>query len=114
MKYLKSISVEGVPGAVWSPPADIYKCGKQWLVKVELAGVSKTDIQLQVRGSRLIIRGVRRDRQVLQNQISQSMEIAYNRFERVFEFSRALEGAAIQTEYLDGMLLITIATGGQA
>ncbi len=90
----------------WQPPADIYRGDNEWLLKVELAGVSAEDLHLRPDGRRLVLQGLRRDQLSRGVHVSQSMEIAYNRFERVFDFSFDIESAEIETEYNDGMLYI--------
>ena len=46
----------------WRPPVDIYRTGEGWLVKCDLAGVRREDIQVTAAGRRLTISGVRRAR----------------------------------------------------
>ncbi|WP_428634728.1 Hsp20/alpha crystallin family protein [Sedimenticola sp.] len=96
----------------WRPSVDIYQGDDLWLIKVELAGVKVEDIRLQVKGRQLVLQGIRRDQKVSRNSIFHAMEIAYNRFERVFDFASSLEQASIHTEYLDGMLHIYLHMGG--
>lgn len=93
----------------WRPSVDIYRCGAGWLVKFELAGVRPEDIELQLRGRRLLVSGMRRDSCITQGK-AWSMEIAYNRFERAVELPCDLDGVTIDSEYQDGMLLVTVKT----
>jgi HSP20 family protein len=92
--------------SLWQPPADIYRIDRGWLVKLDLAGVRREDIHLNVRGKHLIVEGLRRDWVLETGQQYYSMEIAYNRFKRLIELPTNLERARIATEYRDGMLLI--------
>ena len=39
------------------------------------------------------------------------MEISYSRFERSLRLPCTGEGASVTTEYLDGLLIVTIDTG---
>jgi HSP20 family protein len=45
----------------WRPAADIYRTRTGWLIKYDVAGVKPDEIEVTVRGSQVIIRGVRRD-----------------------------------------------------
>jgi HSP20 family protein len=94
----------------WSPPADIYRIAHGWLVKVDLAGVRSDEIDLHVAGRCLTIRGARRDWSISECQHSYSMEISYSRFERSIDLPVELDGAAISTEFRDGMLLVRLVT----
>ncbi|WP_179957557.1 Hsp20/alpha crystallin family protein [Exilibacterium tricleocarpae] len=111
MKSLLRLDAESHRGVAWQPLADIYRGENEWLLKVELAGVRAEDLQLRPQGRRLLLRGLRRDQLAPCIHISQSMEIAYNRFERVFDFAFDVEAARIETEYRDGMLYIHLRVG---
>jgi HSP20 family protein len=94
----------------WRPSMDVYRTRDGWLVKFELAGVRPEDMDLEVLGSRMTLRGVRRDRTPKEECRCFQMEIAYNRFERTLQLPCQLDRADIATEYRDGMLLVRIET----
>jgi Molecular chaperone (small heat shock protein) len=98
------------PEGGWQPAADIYQCSYGWLIKYDLAGVQPGDIRLTAQGCCLTITGIRRDLSIGAGQ-AYSMEIAYNRFERSIELPCNLDQASIQTEYRDGMFLVSLRTG---
>jgi HSP20 family protein len=98
----------------WQPAADIYRTRSGWLLKFELAGVTRDDITLEVHRSHLKVSGVRRDLLVDEYCSFYSLEIAYNRFERTVELPCDLEKAAIEFEFRNGILLVRVTTeGGQ-
>ena len=94
--------------ACWQPSVDIYRAADVWLVKFDLAGVRKEDIQVVLDGKRLMVRGVRRDLTILDGQRAYSMEIEYNRFERVVELPINVETARFASDYRDGMFLVSV------
>ena len=62
--FLQSIfppGVQGMTGAAWQPAVDVYRTATGWLLKFDLAGVRPEDIDVNVSGSRLTVRGQRRD-----------------------------------------------------
>ena len=95
--------------ACWQPSVDIYRAADAWLVKFDLAGVRKEDIQVVLDGKRLTVRGVRRDLTILDGQRAYSMEIDYNQFERIVELPINVETARFASDYRDGMFLVSIA-----
>jgi HSP20 family protein len=95
---------------LWRPAADVYHDRDGWLVKFELAGMRPEDIDLEVLGRRMTLRGVRRDLTPKEQCRCFQMEIAYSRFERTLELPCQLDRADIATEYRDGMLLVRIQT----
>lgn len=98
--------------ASWKPSVDIYRAGSAWLVKFDLAGVRKEDIQVVLDGRRLVVRGVRRDLTILDGQRAYSMEIEYNQFERIVELPLNVETARFASDYRDGMFLVSITPNG--
>ena len=94
--------------ACWRPSVDIYRAGAAWLVKLDLAGVRPEDIEVELDGRRLTVRGVRRDWTILEGQQAYSMEISYNRFERQIELPLNVETSRFASEYRDGMFLVSI------
>lgn len=92
----------------WMPAADVYETASGWIVKLELAGVRPQDIDVTSSGNLLRIRGRRRDWIVHETRCCRSLEICYERFERLFELTGGLEEGTITTEYRDGMLLVKI------
>ena len=97
-----------VQQASWQPSVDIYRAGAAWLVKFDLAGVRKEDIEVTLDTSKLIVRGVRRDLTILEGQQAYSMEIEYNQFERTVELPINVETSRFASDYRDGMFLVSI------
>src|SRR5690349_5791968 len=48
-------------GRLWNPSADVYRSPEGWIVKLDLAGVSADDLEIELHDSLLTIRGCRRD-----------------------------------------------------
>jgi HSP20 family protein len=97
----------------WEPDADIYRARCGWLVKLDLAGVRRSDVSVEVAGRRLAVRGRRRDLVVSEDWSHYSMEIAYSDFERIIEMPCNLDRAAVNAEMRDGMLLIYVTPEGE-
>lgn len=105
---MASILWQITQGPFWQPPVDIYGLENGWLVKMDLAGISSQDLDISIKGKKLIVRGQRRDKQVPRKCKPYHMEIAYNRFEREIELPNVDQGNSIHLDYQLGMLLITI------
>jgi HSP20 family protein len=104
--------VEAVQEISWRPAADVYRTPTGWLIKFDLAGVRRQDIQLYVQGRSLEVRGRRRDSCLEEGCRHYLLEIAYSYFERRIELPVSLEHAQITTEFREGMLLVRIQTEG--
>jgi HSP20 family protein len=95
-------------GRLWNPAADVYRCAEGWVVKVDLAGVCSDELEVEIRGSLLSIRGCRRDTHYRDGFVYQQMEITYSRFEKSIQFPTPIEGASIGQDYTDGFLIINV------
>jgi HSP20 family protein len=104
--YLASSKDAKPSGKLWYPAADVYRTEGGWIVKVELAGVSAEDIEIDIEGSILYIAGTRRDRTCTVGMSYHQMEITYSRFEKTLRFPKSIDGARIEHNYQDGLLLI--------
>ncbi len=92
----------------WVPAADVYRLADGWLVKVDLAGVSPEEIEVTVGGPVLIIAGTRRDTLEIETVSHHQLEITYSRFEKTLRFPCPIEGARVETDYRDGLLLVRL------
>ena len=94
-------------GQLWYPAADVYQTADGWIVKVELAGVSVEDVEIDIQGNQLYIAGCRKDRSCAVG-MSYQMEITYSRFEKSLQFPAAIEGARIEHNFDNGLLIIRL------
>ncbi len=105
---MRATSQGGLQRTTWQPAADVYRTERGWLVKFDLAGVRRNDVQLAIHGSDLTLTGCRRDELIEEGILHYRMEIAYSCFARTIEMPCDLARAEILTEMRDGMLLIRI------
>ena len=95
-----------VTGQLWNPAADVYRTLDGWLVKVDLAGVSADDLEIEIAGPLLHLTGCRRDTFYGEGISCQQLEIIYSRFEKTLRFPCSIEGASLVRDYRDGLLII--------
>lgn len=91
---------------LWAPAADVHRSRDGWVVKVELAGVRADELEIEFGGSTLAVRGVRRDMVCTKDMVCQQIEITYSRFEKIVRFPCPIEGAALERDYRDGLLIL--------
>lgn len=95
-------------GRLWNPAADVYRSQDGWIVKVDLAGICADDLELELEGSSLRIRGCRRDTFYTESLTYQQMEITYSRFEKSIQFPCVIDAASLGHEYHDGFLIVRL------
>ena len=107
-KFLSSSSDVKSSGRLWLPSADIYVTPFGWIVKVELAGVAAEDLEMEIGGNTLHLAGTRKDRTCAVDVSYHQMEITYSRFEKTLTFPETIEGASIEHNFDNGLLMITL------
>jgi HSP20 family protein len=88
----------------WAPPVEIYDAGDALMVRVELPGVAKEDVHVEVHENTLSLRGERKpDPQIKEGQYYRQ-ERLYGPFQRTFTLPTLVETAKVQATYRDGLL----------
>lgn len=95
-------------GRLWCPAADVYRTQEGWIVKVDLAGVKPTDVEVIIDGDLLRISGSRRDGTCGEGVSHYQLEITYSRFEKMIRFPRSIEHTSIERDYRDGLLILRL------
>ncbi|MGB7201615.1 MAG: Hsp20/alpha crystallin family protein [Pyrinomonadaceae bacterium] len=95
-------------GQLWYPAADVYQTPDGWVVKVELAGVSAEDTEIDIQGNVLYIAGCRKDKSCAAGATYQQMEITYSNFEKTLRFPASIDNAKVEHEFENGLLIITL------
>ncbi len=99
----------------WLPPVDIYETAdRQIVLKAELPGLERSDIDLTVENSTLTIRGERKRDGAVPEDRYHRVERAYGGFTRSFTLPATIDGAKVRAEYRDGVLTVTLPTREEA
>ena len=99
----------------WLPPVDIYENANQEVVlKAELPGIAREDIDLRVENNTLTLRGERkRDVEVKQEQYHR-VERSYGAFSRSFSLPNRIDTEKVRAEFRDGVLSIVLPVKAEA
>lgn len=92
----------------WIPNTDVYVVGDELVIKVELAGMSRENLELTVEGNRLTISGHRPDGSRTCKCKFLVMEINYGHFECVIEIPPGYDLGAARAAYQNGFLQINL------
>lgn len=99
---------------VWMPNTDVYLHAAGAVIKVELAGIRKEDLEISVDGPRLTISGARRDECRNGDCNFQAMEIHYGAFESVVELPAGFDLTQARASYQNGFLRVDVPVAGGA
>jgi HSP20 family protein len=90
----------------WRPHTDIYETPGEILVIMDLAGVKREEIHLEVSRKSIKIYGKRDQKALLGTTRYRLAEIAYGYFERHLALPSPVDGEQIEAVYKDGLLEI--------
>lgn len=94
--------------ANWVPNTDVYACVDGLVVKVELAGMRREDLELTIEGNRLRISGQRPDESRAAQCKFLVMEIHYGSFESVIELPPGYDLSLAKAAYQNGFLRVDV------
>ena len=92
----------------WVPNTDVYVTEDALVIKVELAGMRKEDLELTVEGNRLTINGHRPDGCRAPKCKFLVMEISYGSFQSVIELPPGYDLSQAKAAYQNGFLRIDV------
>jgi HSP20 family protein len=92
----------------WIPNTDVYLTDQGLVIKVELAGMRREDLDLTVEANQIRINGHRRDGCRTSQCRFVVMEINYGPFESVIELPEGYDPARSRATYQNGFLQIDV------
>jgi len=97
------------PGLIcWEPPCDIYETSGAFLVQVELPGMSREDVEIDITPRLLTIRGQRRAVVLPTGSICHQRERRYGSFQRSILLPTVVDSGNSSAEMKDGLLMVTL------
>lgn len=92
----------------WSPALDVYEDKDNFLVKAELPGMKKDQIDISLHEGTLSIAGERKsERPENTGEVSRS-ERFFGRFQRTVPLPKPVDAGKVSARYTDGILTITL------
>lgn len=100
---------EPISAHTWAPPVDIYEDEKQLIVRAELPGLKREDIEIQVTAESLVISGERMLEEPGDSERNYiRVERPYGPFRRTFSISVPVKPNDAKASYKDGILEVII------
>jgi HSP20 family protein len=94
----------GWTAGAWTPAVEIYDADDALMVRVELPGVAKENVHVELHENTLTLRGERKpDPQVKEGQYYRQ-ERMYGPFQRTFRLPTPVDTEKVQATYRDGLL----------
>jgi HSP20 family protein len=92
----------------WEPPVDIYETDDALVLQVELPGVSKDAVSVELYEHTLRLSGERTREPAVTGGQYQREEGRYGAFQRAFRMPTIVDEAKIQATYTDGVLALRL------
>ncbi len=99
---------EGLAPRAWSPAVDIYETDEKMVIKAELPGLKKEDIDIEVRDNTLTLKGERKFEKEIKQENYHRVERAYGSFQRSFTLPSTIKQEAIEATFKDGILEVSL------
>ena len=108
IKRPQSSGLDSYSETYWVPNTDVYVTEGSLVIKVELAGMRKEDLELTVEGNRLKISGQRPDGCRAPKCTFLVMEINYGAFESIIEVPAGYDLSQAEASYQNGFLRVDV------
>jgi HSP20 family protein len=95
--------------AAWFPTTDIYDTEKDYVLKMEIPGFAKEDVDIEFKDSILSIKGNRKETDETQKDCVIRNERRSGGFARSFKFPRDVDGSKIGASLKEGVLELRVA-----
>lgn len=95
-------------GRMWAPALDLTEDKDNLYVRVEIPGMNKEDIKLELRDNSLILSGHKEYEYEDKKENLHRIERSYGQFRRVIELPETIQHQKINATYKDGILKITL------
>jgi len=92
----------------WAPVIDLYEGKDDLIVRAELPGMNKEEIDISLHEGSLIISGERKVGSDDQDAETSRSERFFGRFQRALELPKPVDASKVTATYKDGILTVTL------
>ena len=93
---------------LWYPSVDMFESNDALVIKAELPGLNKDDIDVNIDDGKLTLSGERKSENEVQEDKYYRRERTYGKFVRTFALPADVDNGKIAAEFKDGVLKIEI------
>src|SRR6516165_5048563 len=100
--------------STWYPAVDVLEEKDAYLIQVELPGIKKEDIHVELKDGNLVLSGERKTEKLADGVKYRHAERVATKFWRSFSLPETIKQAAIEAIYKDGVLEVRIPKAEEA
>ena len=105
---------EALAAASFAPPVDIYEDEQKLVLKLEVPGVKQEDLDIQIEGRMLTVRGERKFHNEEKQENFHRVEHRYGTFARSFTLPSTVDAESVKATYDAGVLRLELAKKAEA
>ena len=92
----------------WAPPVDIFERQDQLVIRAEVPGIHKEDMDVRIENGVLTLHGERKEEKETKEINVHLMERVYGSFTRSFSLPTTVDPTKVSAIYRDGVLEVTV------
>lgn len=92
----------------WMPDVDVLEQDNKILVRADLPGMKREDIDVSVRDGMLVLRGQREEEKEVKSETYYGSERATGKFYRTFGLPEGVSPDEVEASYTDGVLEVSV------
>ena len=93
----------------WTPAVDIFETdGHDLVLKAELPGLDREDIEVSVENSTLVLKGTKKFEAEVKDENYRRIELAYGTCHRSFTLPNTVDAAKVSAEFKNGVLTVKL------
>ena len=93
----------------WMPPVDVYETeAHDIVIKAELPGLSREEIEVTVENSTLVLKGHKKFETEVKDENYRRIERSYGQFHRSFTLPNIVDPSKVSADYKNGVLTVKL------
>ncbi len=104
----KMIKNTNCDNGIYQPLTEIRENEKAYIIKIQIPGIKKDDIQVELNENNLSVKAERNFECNKENESVLMSEFSYGQFVKTIEFAKDIDAEKAESEYKDGILKITL------
>lgn len=98
----------------WMPALEIYEKEDRFVVRAEVPGMTKDDVDISILGDTLTIKGERKAESEVKDEDYHRCEVCYGKFSRAVTLPSSVQAGKVAATYDNGILEITLPKAAEA
>jgi HSP20 family protein len=99
---------DGLSSSLWHVPCEISETDEVFTVRLDIPGVRKEDVSIELKDRQLHVTGKREKRQLAEGEKWIRQENRFGQFQRSFALPQGIDESRVRAQFVDGVLSIEL------